>query len=190
MSVNMIPGGNGIPGRSIARIPVKMSPKDHYFGFYGLWLRRAETMPFKSPIAPLDWIVRNKPRYEKQPVDFLLSSLSNGNSWVKDNLRMFSTYVSAYHYINNNARARKALNDAYFRLLNDRVAPAQMQVHMVKERLDHTWFTFLRNEHRAVSNGYLKTIIKVYLHYAEDFVNTNEVEPTGPERFESPLHIA
>jgi len=181
MATNRIPSGNQLPTGHAARAPFSIENSQ--------WLRNAAGMVFTSPIKPLEWIVRNMPRSERQPISELMSGLGTVNASVQANMKLFQTYVSAYTYIQRNSRARKELNDAYFALLNEGAKPADMKAFMIKDRIDLSCFTFLKNSGKWVSSDYLKAIIRVYLHFAEDLVNTNEVEPAEPPVDGDALHI-
>ena len=143
----------------------------HYLSISaGAWLHKAGSIKFEKPVEPIKWLLYNKPKYDIYPLDFHVSCLKVVNQFVKDNVQIVHIIASAYMRIQNNEAERTELNKVFLSLINEGLKTEEIKPYMLKDRMNLLLFTFQNNEQRFISNGYLKTIIKVYLHFNERFL--------------------
>lgn len=145
--------------------------QQHYDSTAGKWLHPAATIEFKKPIAPLAWVLKNKPKDEQHSLSFLILAISCVNAHVREKIQVFEIPVSAYNYLRNNTEARKELHKVYESLLKAKTAPADINYVKIKMTLNKAPFINQKNKNVAVSDGYLKAMVKVYLHFVLEFQN-------------------
>jgi len=157
----------GVSGRSIL---TKDAVIRRYFSIGAAnWLHKAMNIEFKKPVEPIEWLLNNKPKDDVYSLDFHVSCLKFVNQFVKDNIQIVHIIARAYMRIRNNEAERTELNKAFLSLINDGFKTEDIKPFMIRDKMDSSIFTFQNNDQRFISNGYLKTIIKVYLHFNEHF---------------------
>jgi hypothetical protein len=148
----------------------------HYDSPEGQWIRASAGIDFKGSISPLAWVLKNKPKEETHSLSFLVLAVGCGNPKIRENIQLYEIPVSSYSYIKNNEAARKQLTAIYEILLKSGIKPEDISYLRMKEHVNRSQFTHSNNAKRLLSAGYFKSIIKVFLYFAQDFKDMDDPE--------------